>query len=116
MADKIGNILIVDDDGDVLKAARLLLKKHSRSIHTEKDPENIPSLLKGGSYDVILLDMNFTRDVTSGQEGLHWLSRILSIDPAAVVIMITVQPWSARRTASSKRPCRCGATKTCPRA
>jgi two-component system response regulator HydG len=89
MANKVGNILIVDDDEDVLKAARLLLKRHSRSIHTEKDPENIPSLLMNDSYDVILLDMNFTRDVTSGQEGLHWLSQILKIDPAAVVIMIT---------------------------
>ncbi len=89
MSDRIGNILIVDDDEDVLKAARLLLKKHSRSIYTERDPENIPSLLQNDSYDVILLDMNFTRDVTSGEEGLHWLSRILLIDPSAVVIMIT---------------------------
>ena len=89
MTDKIGKILIVDDDEDVLKAARFFLKKHVESIHTEKDPENIPSLLDNNSYDVILLDMNFTRDVTSGQEGLHWLSKIMGIDPAAVVIMIT---------------------------
>ena len=89
MTDKIGKILIVDDDEDVLKAARLFLKKYVTSIHTEKDPEKIPSLLNNLTYDVILLDMNFTRDVTSGQEGLHWLSRILEIDPSAVVIMIT---------------------------
>ena len=89
MADKIGKILIVDDDEDVLKAARFFLKKHVDSIHTEKDPENIPSLLDNNSYDVILLDMNFTRDVTGGQEGLHWLSRIMAIDPEAVVIMFT---------------------------
>ena len=89
MTDKIGKILIVDDDTDVLKAARLFLKKHVESIHTEKDPDKIPTLIMNDSYDVILLDMNFTRDVTSGQEGLHWLSRILEIDPSAVVIMIT---------------------------
>lgn len=89
MSDKIGKILIVDDDEDVLKAARLFLKKHVSSIHTEKNPENIPSLLANNSYDVILLDMNYSRDVTSGQEGLHWLSRILEIDPSAVVITIT---------------------------
>jgi len=89
MTDKIGKILIVDDDEDVLKAARLFLKKHVEAIDTEKNPENIPALLKNDSYDVILLDMNFTRDVTSGQEGLHWLSRIREIDPSAVVIMIT---------------------------
>jgi len=89
VADKVGKVLIVDDDEDVLKAARFFLKKHVEFIHTEKDPDNIPSLLDNNSYDVILLDMNFTRDVTSGQEGLHWLSRIMAIDHNAVVIMIT---------------------------
>jgi DNA-binding NtrC family response regulator len=85
----IGKILVVDDDEDVLKAARFFLKKHVQSIHTEKNPENIPGLLKNDFYDVILLDMNFTRDVTSGQEGLHWLAKILEIDPQAAVVMIT---------------------------
>lgn len=89
MSDKIGKVLIVDDDEDVLKAARLFLKKHVASIHTEQNPENIPSLLVNNNYDVILLDMNYSRDVTSGQEGLHWLSKILEIDSSAVVIMIT---------------------------
>jgi two-component system, NtrC family, response regulator HydG len=89
MVNKIGKILIVDDDEDVLKAAQMFLKKHVESIHAEKNPANIPALLKNDSYDVILLDMNFSRDVTSGQEGLHWLSRILEIDPASTVIMIT---------------------------
>ncbi len=89
MTDRIGKILIVDDDEDVLKAARFFLKKHIELIHTEKDPENIPALLDNNSYDVILLDMNYTRDVTSGQEGLHWLSRITAIDPEAIVVMIT---------------------------
>jgi two-component system, NtrC family, response regulator HydG len=89
VTDKIGKILMVDDDEDVLKAARFFLKKHVESIHTERDPENIPNLLNNDSYEVILLDMNFTRDVTSGQEGLHWLSRILAVDPEAVVVMIT---------------------------
>jgi DNA-binding NtrC family response regulator len=85
----IGKILIVDDDEDVLKAARFFLNKHVQSIHIERNPENVPVSLKNDSYDAILLDMNFTRDVTSGQEGLHWLSRILEIDPQAAVIMIT---------------------------
>ncbi len=89
MSEKIGKILIVDDDEDVLKAARLFLKKHVTSIHTEQNPECIPSLMAKNSYDVILLDMNYSRDVTSGQEGLNWLSKIIEIDPTAVVIMIT---------------------------
>ena len=89
MTDKTGKILIVDDDEDVLKAAGFFLKRHVESVHTEKDPGNIPGLLNNESYDVILLDMNFSRDVTSGQEGLYWLARILAADPQAAVIMIT---------------------------
>lgn len=84
-----GYILIVDDDEDVLQAARLFLKDHFTLVHTEKNPAMLPSLLKNGSYDVILLDMNFARDMTSGQEGFHWLARIQQIDPSAVVVLIT---------------------------
>lgn len=89
MNNKNGRILIVDDDKDILHAARLFLKQHVNLVHTETDPENIPTLLQNETYDVIMLDMNFTRDVTSGQEGFHWLSRILEIDPQAVVVLIT---------------------------
>ncbi len=89
MTENKGKILIVDDNEDVLLAAKLFLKRHFRFIHTETDPENIPKILKNESYDVILLDMNFTKDITSGKEGLGWLEKILTIDPSAVVIMIT---------------------------
>jgi len=89
MAQKNGRVLVIDDDEDVLQAARLYLKQHIAEVHTEPDPEKIPSLLANHHYDVILLDMNFTRDVSSGQEGFHWLGKILEIDPSAVVIMIT---------------------------
>lgn len=88
--DKIdAKILIVDDDEDVLLAAKLFLKQHFSFVHTEKNPENLPALLKNESYDVILLDMNFSRDATSGKEGFHWLGKILELDPLAVVIFIT---------------------------
>ncbi|OQX76829.1 MAG: sigma-54-dependent Fis family transcriptional regulator [Bacteroidetes bacterium 4484_249] len=82
-------ILIIDDDQDVLLAAKLFLKQHFSIVHTEKDPENIPNLLTVENYDVILLDMNFSKDATSGKEGFHWLNVILETDPAAVVIFIT---------------------------
>lgn len=82
-------ILIVDDDVDVLLAAKLFLKQHFSIVHTEKDPENIPAILKNENYDLILLDMNFSRDATSGKEGFHWLNKIIEIDPLAVVIFIT---------------------------
>ncbi|MCA6075187.1 sigma-54-dependent transcriptional regulator [Fulvivirga sedimenti] len=86
---KTGKILIVDDNEDLLKAAKLFLKRHFGQVDLEKNPEVIPALLSNENYDVILLDMNFTKDVSSGKEGYYWLERILSIDPSAVVVLIT---------------------------
>lgn len=82
-------ILIVDDDVDVLLAAKMFLKQKFQIVHTETKPELIPDLLSQESYDVILLDMNFSRDSTSGSEGFRWLNKILEIDPSAIVIFIT---------------------------
>ena len=82
-------LLIIDDDVDVLSAAKLLLKRHLGQVDIEKNPERIPFLITNGQYDVVLLDMNFTRDVSSGREGFQWLDRILDIDPLAVVILFT---------------------------
>ena len=89
MAKNTGSILIVDDNEDLLLAARMFLKQHFSLVHTEQDPEKIPVLLQNENYDVILLDMNFTLDATSGVEGFFWLEKILQIDPSAVVILIT---------------------------
>jgi len=89
MHPKHGKLLIIDDDEDVLTAARMFLKQHVATIHTEKNPDKIPFLISNESYDVILLDMNYTRDATSGKEGFHWLNKIMEIDPSAVVILIT---------------------------
>ncbi len=89
MTKKLGKILVIDDDEDVLMAARMFLKQHVALAHTEKNPEMIPTLLKNETYDVILLDMNFTRDASGGTEGFHWLNQILTIDPSAVVVLIT---------------------------
>jgi len=82
-------VLIIDDDRDVLLAAKLFLKQHIEIVHTEENPESIPNLLNNESYDLILLDMNFSPDATSGKEGFHWLNKILELDPSAVVILIT---------------------------
>ncbi len=89
MDKKAGKILIIDDDEGILDAARLFLKQHVKLVHTEKDPDKIPNLLKNETYDVIFLDMNFARGATAGEEGFLWLNRILELDPAAVVILIT---------------------------
>lgn len=89
MSEKFGNILIVDDDTDVLLAAKLFLKQHYQSVQVEKNPDLIPVLLKNNNFDVILLDMNFSKDVSSGKEGFYWLDKILKMDPQAVVVFIT---------------------------
>lgn len=86
---KYGKILIVDDNEDLLKAAKMHLKRHFAQVDIEKNPEAIPSLMNNEDYDVILLDMNFTKDVSSGSEGYFWLEKILSIDPSSVVVLIT---------------------------
>ena len=82
-------ILIIDDDVDVLSAAKLLLKRHAKLVDIEKNPQKLPFLVTNNDYNLILLDMNFTRDVNSGREGFHWLDRILDINPKTKVIMIT---------------------------
>ncbi|MBO3698551.1 sigma-54 dependent transcriptional regulator [Roseivirga sp. E12] len=89
MDKELGKILIIDDDEDVLIAAKLLLKKHAKEVIIEKNPKKIPFLMNNGTYDVILLDMNFSKDITSGKEGFYWLEQILDADPQAVVILIT---------------------------
>ncbi|RLD19736.1 MAG: sigma-54-dependent Fis family transcriptional regulator, partial [Bacteroidetes bacterium] len=88
-ANKTGRILIVDDNEDLLSAARIFLKRHFAHIDVEKNPESIPDLIQNEQYDVILLDMNFTKDVSSGKEGFHWLEKIIAIDPSSVVVLIT---------------------------
>lgn len=80
---------MIDDDEDVLLAAKMLLKKYNHQVIIDKNPNKIPFLLNNDTYDVILLDMNFSRDTTSGKEGFDWLRQIKEKDPNAVVIMIT---------------------------
>lgn len=89
MAEKAGRILAIDDNEDILFALQLLLKPHVESIKVLNNPEVIPSILHKEYFDVILLDMNFTKDASSGKEGFDWLQRILKIDPDAVVLFIT---------------------------
>lgn len=85
----LGKILIVDDDAGVLSAANLLLKRHFKQVDTEKNPLRIPYWVNSGGYDVILLDMNFTRDLSSGKEGFEWLDKILDLDPTIAVVLFT---------------------------
>jgi DNA-binding NtrC family response regulator len=82
-------ILIVDDDIDVLHSARLFLKKQFTLVQIESDPSLIPVHFERESYDVVLLDMNFSKGQNDGSDGLEWLNKILQIDPFTIVILIT---------------------------
>ncbi|MBV4359500.1 sigma-54-dependent transcriptional regulator [Pinibacter aurantiacus] len=86
---KNANVLVIDDDTDVLTAVRLLLKTEAKSIITEKNPENIRSLMTSNSFDVILLDMNFNSSINTGNEGIFWLKKIREMKFGGAVIMIT---------------------------
>lgn len=86
---KFGTILIVDDNEDVLFALNLLLKPHFEKVKVSTTPERIAHFMATDAPEVILLDMNFSRDASSGQEGMEVLQGILARDPEAVVVMMT---------------------------
>jgi len=82
-------ILIADDQKDVLEALRLLLKGEGYQIEAVNSPPGIMSLLESDDFDVVLMDLNYTRDTTSGQEGLDLLGRIHGIDGTLPVVVMT---------------------------
>jgi DNA-binding NtrC family response regulator len=84
-----GRVLIADDQPDVLEALRLLLKGEGYQIESATSPAGILAALETREFDVVLMDLNYTRDTTSGQEGLDLLSRIQAIDNAAPVVVMT---------------------------
>lgn len=86
---KKGKILLVDDNKSVLSALELLLRSEYETVDSITSPKQIPDLIGKNIYDVVLLDMNFTTGVNTGNEGLFWLKRILEADADCSVIMIT---------------------------
>lgn len=84
-----GHLLIIDDDRQILESLELLLKYEFRRIDTLSNPNLILNRMEQNRYDLILLDMNFTASVSTGNEGIFWLRRILKKDAEAAVIMIT---------------------------
>jgi phosphoserine phosphatase RsbU/P len=81
--------LIADDQSDVLEALRLLLKNEGFQIEAVNSPSAIIDKLKSQPYDLLLMDLNYTRDTTSGQEGLDLLARIQDIDKTLPVVGMT---------------------------
>jgi two-component system, NtrC family, response regulator HydG len=82
-------ILIVDDDPDILTTARVVLRQRFETVETENNPQRLAKLLVDKTYDVILLDMNYSSGRTAGTEGLFWLQQILKANADQRVVMIT---------------------------
>src|SRR5215471_18738365 len=82
-------ILIADDQADVLAALRLLLKGDRFDIETASSPAGVIKAVDSQDLDVVLIDLNYARDTTSGSEGLDLLNRIQSIDPTLPVVVMT---------------------------
>src|SRR5437588_14651 len=82
-------ILAADDQQHILEAIELLLKREGYKVDTAQSPLLVREALAGTSYDSVLIDLNYTRDTTSGQEGLDLLSEIVAIDSSLPVIVMT---------------------------
>ena len=86
---KNANILIVDDNKSILSALELLLKGRCAKVKTLSTPNLLLSELKSEAYDVLLLDMNFSAGINTGNEGIYWQQRVLDQEPGLSVVMIT---------------------------
>jgi len=84
-----GNILIVDDDEHVVFTSHMILKEYFENIETLSSPKTLESRLKLNEYHVIVLDMNFKAGITSGNEGIFWMNRILTLSPQTQVVLQT---------------------------
>ena len=108
---KLGKILIVDDNEDVLFALNLLLEPYTEKIKVATTPDRIEHFMTTFHPDLILLDMNFSRDAISGQEGFESLKQILQLDPQAIVIFMTAYA----DTDKAVRAIKAGATDFIPK-
>ena len=86
---KQGTLLIVDDNRNILTTVRMLLEPLFAQIITISNPNSIPAKLREEKPDVVLLDMNFSSGINSGNEGLYWLREIKSLRPQTEVVLFT---------------------------
>lgn len=101
--EKRGKILVVDDNEDILFALNTLLSKHVEKIKVTTKPNMIEHFLLSFEPDVILLDMNYEKDASSGKEGIFWLQKILEIVPSAIVILITAYVDTSKAVEAIKK-------------
>ena len=86
-------LLIADDQRDILEALLLLLKNEGYRVDTAASPAAVLASIEESDYDAVLIDLNYARDTTSGQEGLELLARLQSSDPTLPVIVMTA--WAS---------------------
>jgi DNA-binding NtrC family response regulator len=82
-------VLVADDQSDIREALRLLLKNNDYSVEEAHSPAEVLEKLKHKEFDLLLMDLNYARDTTSGREGLDLLARIQSMDSAPPVVVMT---------------------------
>ena len=87
--ERAARILAADDQEHILDALKLLLRPEGYEVDTAKSPVLVRELLNSNSYDALLIDLNYTRDTTSGREGLDLLSEIVAQDSTVPVIVMT---------------------------
>ena len=90
-------ILIADDQQDVLEALRILLKAESYDVETATSPAGVLQAVEARDFDALLLDLNYTRDTTSGREGLELLTRLQEVDSSLPVVVMTA--WGSIQSA-----------------
>src|SRR5256885_1717867 len=81
--------LIADDQPDVLAALRLLLRNAGYQIEAVTSPAEVLEAIKHSNFDLVLMDLNYARDTTSGQEGLDLISNIRALDSALPIVVLT---------------------------
>lgn len=84
-----GKLLIVDDNKSILSALEILLSDDFEEVITIANPNQLPTLIETGAFDLVLLDMNFSAGVNTGNEGLYWLSRIQELRPDMETVLFT---------------------------
>src|SRR5262245_9246920 len=86
-------ILVADDQVDILNALKFLLSDEGYEVTEARSPAEVLERLEAADFDLAILDLNYTRDTTSGQEGLDLIERIKTLDPTLPVLVVTA--WSS---------------------
>ncbi len=98
-----GKFLIIDDNEDILFALNALLSRYAEQVKVTTRPESITRFMDSFDPDVILLDMNFDKDASSGKEGFHWLEKIREHNTDAIVILMTAYADTSKAVQAIKQ-------------